>query len=71
MANYPGQQPVLQFPSNPVLNQEFVADNLVTYTWLGDRWSSEAGIVQRTSRFVIDGEYSSSTIDNTLDGGTA
>jgi hypothetical protein len=71
MANYPGQQPVLQFPSDPALNQEFVADNLVTYKWLGDRWSSEAGIVQKTSRFVIDGEYSSSTIDNTLDGGTA
>ena len=68
MTNYPGQQPVLQFPSDPKLNQEFVGDNGATYVWAGDRWSSTLGIEQKKARFIIDGQYSGSMMDNTLDG---
>jgi hypothetical protein len=71
MANYPGQQHTLQFPSDPVQDQEFVADNGVTYIWAGDRWSSALGITQGRARFIIDGQYSDSLMDNTLDGNGA
>jgi hypothetical protein len=71
MANYPGQQHTLQFPSDPAQDQEFVADNGVTYIWAGDRWSSALGITQGRARFIIDGQYSDSLMDNTLDGNGA
>ena len=71
MANYPGQQPVLQFPSDPTLNQEFVGDNGATYVWAGDRWSSALAIAQNKAKYIVDGQYSSSTMDNTLDGNGA
>ena len=70
MANYPGQH-TLQFPSDPVLDQEFLADNGVTYIWAGDRWSSALGITQGRARYIIDGQYSDSLMDNTLDGNGA
>lgn len=68
MATYPGQQPVLQFPSDPAVDQEFVGDNGATYVWAGDRWSSTLAITQNKARYIIDGLYSDSTMDNTLDG---
>lgn len=68
MATYPGQEPVLQFPSDPATDQEFVGDNGVTYTWAGDRWSSTLSIVRRTARFIVDGEYADSTMNTILDG---
>ena len=71
MANYPGQQHTLQFPSDPVLDQEFLADNGVTYIWAGNRWSSALGITQGRARYIIDGQYSDSLMDNTLDGNGA
>lgn len=71
MPTYPGQQPVLQFPSNPVLDQEFVGDNGATYIWAGDRWSSTLSIERKTAKFIIDGEYSGSPVYNTIDGNGA
>ena len=71
MPTYPGQEPVLQFPGNPELNQEFLGDNGVTYTWAGDRWSSSLAIVRRTARYIIDGEYADSLATNILDGNGA
>ena len=68
MANYPGQQNTLQFPSDPAVNQEFVGDNGVTYVWAGDRWSSALGIVQKKANFIIDGQHADQSADNTLDG---
>lgn len=68
MATYPGQQPVLQFPSNPETDQEYVGDNGATYTWTGDRWSSTLSITRKTARFIIDGQYADSTMNNDLDG---
>lgn len=71
MPAYPGQQPVLQFPSNPELDQEFVGDNGVTYIWAGDRWSSTLAIIRKTARFIVDGEYADATETNILDGNGA
>ena len=71
MPNYPGQQPVLQFPSDPTVNQEFVADNGSTYICTGDRWSSAIGIVQNKARYIIDGQYAGSLMDTTIDGNGA
>lgn len=71
MPSYPGQQPVLQFPSNPEVDQEFVGDNGATYIWTGDRWSSTLSIVRKTARYIIDGDYSGSSADNILDGNGA
>lgn len=68
MATYPGQQPVLQLPSDPAVNQEFVGDNGATYVWTGDRWSSALAIAQNRAKYIIDGQYAGSTMDNTLDG---
>lgn len=68
MATYPGQQPVLLFPSNPELNQEFVGDNGATYIWAGDRWSSTLSILRNTARFIVDGEYAADEANTTLDG---
>jgi hypothetical protein len=71
MINYPGQQPVLQFPSDPAVNQEFVGDNGATYVWTGDRWSTAQGLAQKKTRYIIDGEYANSSMDTTLDGNGA
>ena len=71
MATYPGQQPVLQFPSNPAENQEFVGDNGVTYLWAGDRWTSALALEQKKTRYIIDGQYAESSMDIILDGNGA
>jgi hypothetical protein len=71
MATYPGQQPVLQFPSDPMLNQEFVGDNGATYVWAGDRWSSALAIAQNKAKYIIDGQYAESTMNIILDGNGA
>lgn len=75
MANYPGQFPALQFPSDPTEGQDFVADNGVTYIWTGDRWSSALGITNGKAKYVYDGLYSNNAydplFDNELDGNGA
>ena len=71
MPNYPGQNPVLQFPDNPEVDQEFVGDNGATYMWTGDCWSSTVAIVRKTAKYIVDGEYANSTETNILDGNGA
>lgn len=71
MPTYPGQQPVLQFPSNPELDQEYVGDNGATYIWAGDRWTSTLAIARNTARYIVDGQYAGSTETNILDGNGA
>jgi hypothetical protein len=71
MSTYPGQNPVLQFPNNPVQDQEFVGDNGATYMWTGDAWSSTVAIVRKTAKYIVDGEYADSTETNILDGNGA
>ena len=69
------QNPAISFPSNPQVGQEFLADNAITYTWTGDRWSATEAIVQGRAQYAIDGEYAGSPfipdIDQILDGGGA
>ena len=65
----------LTFPLNPTIGQEYVADNAVTYIFMGNRWSAGHAITTKRSSFVIDGSYSdweyNPLIDNTLDGGAS
>ena len=57
------------FPTNPKTGDDFLADNGVTYIWMGDRWSGTQAVITGTAQPVFDGEYASSTLDNTLEGG--
>lgn len=59
----------IKFPTNPKTGDDFVADNGVTYIWMGDRWSGTHAVITGMAQPVFDGEYSSSISDNTLDGG--
>jgi hypothetical protein len=65
----------IHFPSNPTVNQEYLADNSVSYVWTGDRWSAKQALETRKSEYTLDGLYSDSLynpiVDITLDGGTA
>ena len=66
---------MIVFPSNPVTGQEFLADNGVTYIWMGDRWSATQAILTGQAQYTIDGLYAGSEynplIDATIDGGLA
>ena len=59
----------IQFPINPEVGDDFLADNGSTYIWTGDRWSGAHGVLNGLAQPVYDGQYSTSTADNTLDGG--
>ena len=69
------QNPRISFPKNPSQGQEFLADNVVTYIWTGDRWSAATAIVSGQVQPALDGEYADSPyrqdIDTTFDGGSA
>lgn len=63
---------MVEFPANPVIGQIWVAENAVTYAWLGDRWSSAQPLALGITEFYIDnGRASTTTFNNDLDGGTA
>ena len=63
----------IQFPSDPAMGQEYVAENTVTYIWTGDRWSAARAITNKQYFFTHNGSYSdweyNSLTDNLLDGG--
>jgi hypothetical protein len=65
----------VEFPANPVYGQRFVAENTVTYTWLGNRWSSETAIESGLAEYYVEGgraDFVYNPETNTLlDGGTA
>jgi len=63
------------FPENPVLGQQYLPTNTVTYIWTGDRWSSAIPIHNGSALYAIEGldaelQYSN-YLDNTIDGGGA
>ena len=65
----------LTFPQDPTTGQQWVAENAVTYTWLGDHWNSTTAITQGTVKYYHEGgaadfEYNPIT-DGLLDGGLA
>ena len=64
---------MIQFPASPTLGQQYVGINTVTYTWLGNRWSSVNAIEDGTAEFYVDGgdggfEYDP-LVNEILDGG--
>jgi hypothetical protein len=65
----------INFPPNPVIGDDFLADNEVTYIWTGDRWSAKQAISTEKTQFAIDGLYATSVYttgtDIVLDGSTA
>jgi hypothetical protein len=65
----------VEFPASPTLGQRFVAENTVTYTWLGNRWSSETAIESGLAEYYVEGGRADFVYDPTtntiLDGGTA
>lgn len=63
---------MVEFPQNPTTGQQWVADNAVTYTWLGNRWSSATAVANGTAVHHKDGGRANTTefLDE-LDGGTA
>lgn len=63
---------MVTFPADPTLGQDYVATNTVTYTWLGDRWSSVPAIEQGRAEFYREGGAAATEeFDEDLDGGTA
>jgi hypothetical protein len=63
---------MVEFPETPTLGQKYVADNAVTYTWLGNRWSSATAINAGTAEYYRDGGRANTEyFADTLDGGTA
>ena len=66
---------LLDLPLNPTLNQQYVANNGSTYTWLGNRWSTEPAIRQGTAYFYYEGADATFDYDpyinDELDGGMA
>lgn len=63
---------MVEFPQNPELGQDYVADNAVTYTWLGNRWSSQPALNAGRAEHYRDGGRATSTyFADILDGGTA
>jgi hypothetical protein len=65
----------IAFPTDPIIGQEYVADNAVTYIFMGNRWSAGNAVTTKKSYFVTDGSYSdweyNPLVDNTLDGGAS
>ena len=61
---------MIRFPADPTLGQIYVAENAVTYTWLGDRWRSVAAITQGTAQYYREGgDAATDYFYDELDGG--
>jgi hypothetical protein len=61
---------VIIFPSTPELGQEFLADNGVTYNWMGTHWSNKVPTAAGTAYYTAVGGFADTEIFNrTLDGG--
>jgi hypothetical protein len=61
---------IIIFPENPSTGQEFLADNGVTYNWIGSYWSSAVPISSGTAFYTaVGGSAATETFNNTLDGG--
>ena len=62
---------MIEFPLGPAVGQTFVAENTVTYTWMGSYWTSVQAIGAGTAKYYRDGGRADSTFIDELDGGTA
>ncbi len=60
----------ITFPENPTLGQEFLADNGVTYNWIGTHWSNAVPTASGTAYYTAVGGFANTeTFNRTLDGG--
>ena len=66
---------MIYFPPNPTTGQDYVGQNGVTYTWMGNRWSGVNALAQgRADYFIDNGDASfiyNALRDAELDGGDA
>lgn len=63
---------MIEFPSSPTQGQQYVADNAVTYTWLGNRWSSATALNNGTAEYYRDGGRANTEyFADIMDGETA
>ena len=61
---------ITEFPRNPVLGQEYVGDNGVTYNWMGTHWSNAIPTEAGTAFYTAVGGFANTeTFNRTLDGG--
>ncbi len=59
----------ITFPQNPVLGQEYLADNGVTYEWQGTYWSNAVPTAAGRAFYTAVGGFADTEIFNsTLDG---
>ena len=66
---------MIYFPPNPTVGQKYVGVNGVTYTWMGNCWSSAIAVEQGIANHYVDGgdstfDYNENR-DGLLDGATA
>jgi len=60
----------ITFPENPDLGQEFLADNGVTYNWMGTYWSNAVPTAAGTAYYTAVGGFANTeTFNRTLEGG--
>lgn len=60
----------ITFPQDPVLGQEFLADNGVTYNWMGTHWSNKVPTEAGTAYYTAVGGFANTeTFNRTLEGG--
>ena len=58
------------FPQTPTQNQEFLADNGVTYVWMGTYWSNAVPTAAGTAFYTAVGGFADTeTFNRTIDGG--
>ena len=63
----------IQFPTSPDPGDQYLADNGVTYIWVGSRWSAVQAITSGQAQYTLEGGYAdfeyNSSVDSTTDGG--
>ena len=60
----------ITFPINPALGQEYLADNGVTYNWMGSYWSNAVPTQAGTAFYTaVGGSAATEIFNNTIDGG--
>jgi hypothetical protein len=60
----------ITFPTTPTLGQEYLADNGVTYNWMGTHWSNAVPTSAGTAFYTaVGGTAATEDFNSTLDGG--
>ena len=65
----------IQFPTSPDPGDQYLADNGVTYIWVGSRWSASQAITSGQAQYTLEGGYAdfnyNPLIDGIVDGGSS